>query len=288
MPFSSFPRRALDGAGWILVASGLVHVVVWIARGGEWEGPLSWRKPILFGVSTGLTALSLGWLWSWLPAPRTRRAAVATTLAAAALLAEVALVDLQCWRGRASHFNHATPLDGLIADAMNLLIAGVTAFVVWLTVRFVRGVPERDGVPMPEDMRLAARAGLILLVWSCALGFWATWHGERQLDAGRPAELYGAAGVTKFAHGAAIHALQWLPALAWIAGRRGLSRAARLRIVGFGVLASVLVALASLLQVLLGRARLDVVPLTLALFLGAAGCGVAAVMALAFRRPRPG
>ena len=26
---ASFPRHALDGAGWILVASGLVHVAVW-------------------------------------------------------------------------------------------------------------------------------------------------------------------------------------------------------------------------------------------------------------------
>ena len=101
-------------------------------------------------------------------------------------------------------------------------------------------------------------------------------------------DLYGAAGVTKFAHGAAIHALQWLPALAWLGRRRGLAAEVRLRIVGQGVLASALVALASLLQVLLGRSRLDVAPLTLALFLAAAGCGFAAAITLASRRPRPG
>ena len=276
----SFPRAALDGAGWILVASGLLHVVVWAVLGGGWEGAVSWRKPILFGLSAGLTALSFGWLWSWLPPPRSRVAAAGATLTALALVAEVALIDVQCWRGRASHFNHATPLDGLIADAMNLLIAGVTWFAVWLTVRFCRGAPEHDGTPMADDMRLAARAGLILLVWSCALGFWATWHGERQLAAGRPPELLGAAGVTKFAHGAVIHALQWLPALAWIAAFRGLAPRARRRIVRLGVLGSGLLAVASLPQVLHGRARLDVVPVTLVLFSAAAACGLAILVGL--------
>lgn len=288
---SSLPRRALDGVGWILVASGLVHACVWGVVGGAWEGPLSWRKPILFGFSAGLTALSLGWLCSWLPPPRSRAAAAAATLAALALVVEVALIDVQCWRGRASHFNHATALDGTIADAMNLLIAVVTAFAVWLAARFSHGTPERDGVAMAGEMHLAARVGLALFLWSCALGFWATWHGERQIVAGRPPELFGAAGVTKFAHGAVIHALQWLPLLAWIARRRGLPPAARQRVVVLGAAASVLLAVASLLQVLQGRARFDVLPVGLALFLTAAGCGAASVAALflghAERAPKP-
>ena len=284
MDRSSTPRLVLDAAGWILVGSGLFHVAVWIVAGGDWEGPLSWRKPILFGFSAGSTALSLGWLWSWWPPPRSRPAASAATLTAIALLAEVALIDLQCWRGRASHFNDATPLDGAIADGMNLLIAAVTLFAVWLTLRFLRGSPQRDGVAMDDAMLLAARAGLILLVWSCALGFWATWHGERQIAAGRPPELLGAAGVTKFAHGAVIHALQWLPAIAWFAARRGLPGAARLRLVRLGVAASVLVGLASWIQVLLGRARLDLAPATAALFLGAIVCGLAILVGLVPRR----
>lgn len=277
------PQRALDVVGWILLGSGLLHVVVWVVQGGEWEGPLSWRKPILFGISTGLTALSLAWLWSWTP-PRSRAATVAATATALALLVEVALVDVQCWRGRASHFNHDTPLDGAVADVMNLLIAGVTLFLAWLAARFLRGTPRRDGIAMDDATLLAARAGLVLLVWSCALGFWATWHGERQIAAGRPPELHGAAGVTKFAHGAAIHAIQWLPAIAWLAARRGLSGAVRLRLVRLGVAASSLVAVASLISVLQGRARSDPAPLSAALFLAAAGCGIAVCIGLR-RRP---
>jgi len=55
-------RRAMPLAviGLLLVASGMAHLVVWAVLGGPWEGPVTWRKPILFGISGGLTSLSHG------------------------------------------------------------------------------------------------------------------------------------------------------------------------------------------------------------------------------------
>ncbi len=43
----------------LLCASGLVHLGLWMAAGQEWEGPISLRKPALFGISSGLTLWSL-------------------------------------------------------------------------------------------------------------------------------------------------------------------------------------------------------------------------------------
>jgi hypothetical protein len=57
----------LYGAGVLLLASGLFHTLVFLVDGGGWDGPLSWRKPILFGFSFGITVLSLGWVLSFLP-----------------------------------------------------------------------------------------------------------------------------------------------------------------------------------------------------------------------------
>jgi hypothetical protein len=57
----------LYAAGVLLVASGLVHSVVFLVDGGGWDGPLSWRKPILFGFSFGITVLTLGWVLSFCP-----------------------------------------------------------------------------------------------------------------------------------------------------------------------------------------------------------------------------
>jgi predicted cobalt transporter CbtA len=60
-------QRFLYAVGAVLLASAAFHLGVLIATGGSWEGPLSWRKPILFGESFGLTALSVGWILGFLP-----------------------------------------------------------------------------------------------------------------------------------------------------------------------------------------------------------------------------
>ena len=46
----------------VLLASGVFHGVLWLVTGDSWTDPVSWRKPTLFGISFGLTALSIGWV----------------------------------------------------------------------------------------------------------------------------------------------------------------------------------------------------------------------------------
>lgn len=248
------PRAApLAWLGGLLVASGIVHLGVWGVAGGPWEGPLSWRKPILFGISGGLTSLSLGWVWSRLP-PR-RGDGWLAALAAWAMVAEIALIDLQCWRGVASHFNRSTPLDSALYDVMGALILVVTLVAADLTLRLFRGPTALEA-----DMLAAARAGLVLLLVSCGLGVWASVHGDLQAARGLAPEVYGTAGVTKFPHGAAIHALQWLPLLAWAARRAGLPPHRRLGLVRAAVAGSGCVLAYALVQTLAGRARFDAPP----------------------------
>jgi hypothetical protein len=241
--------------GILLVASGLAHLVIWAVVGGPWEGPVTWRKPILFGISGGLTSLSLGWAWSKLPR-RWGDGWLAASVAWA-LLVEVAAIDLQAWRGVASHFNRSTPFDSFLYDAMGLLILWVTLVAIDLTIRFFR-----QPTGLPADMLLAARAGLVLLVISCLLGIWVSVHGDMQVAVGLEPERYGAAGVPKFPHGAAIHALQWLPMLAWAARWSGYAEGPRVRLVASATLGTALLACFALLQTLAGRSRFDLTPFT--------------------------
>jgi hypothetical protein len=250
--------RPLAVIGLLLVASGLVHLVVWAVLGGPWEGPVTWRKPILFGISGGLTSLSLGWAWSKLPWRRGDAWLAAT--AAWALLVEVAAIDLQAWRGVASHFNRSTPFDSVLYDAMGLLILWVTLIAIDLTIRFFR-----QPTALPADMLLAARAGLVLLVISCGLGIWVSVHGDMRVAAGLEPERYGAAGVPKFPHGAVIHALQWLPMLAWAARRAGITQHRRVWLVAAATGGTTLIGCFALVQTLAGRSRFDVTPVTGAL-----------------------
>jgi hypothetical protein len=245
------PRaRQLVLVGLVLVASGVAHAVVWAILGGPWEGPVTWRKPILFGISGGLTSLSAAWVWAKLP-PRRGDAWLAAATAWA-LFVEVLLIDLQRWRGVASHFNRDTPLDSFLYDAMGVLILFVSAVLVDLTVRLLR-----SPAAMNPDMLLAARAGMVLLVISCGLGIWVSVNGDLRVAQGLEPERYGRAGVPKFPHGVVIHAIQWLPAIAWAGRVVGLSLAARRRLVEVATVLSVLLLAFALTQTLAGRGRFE-------------------------------
>ena len=245
-------RRAwpLAAGGALLVASGLAHVAVWAVLGGPWEGPVTWRKPILFGISGGLTAVSMGWVWSKMP--KRRWDVPSAWLTTIALVIEVALIDLQRWRGVASHFNRATLLDSVLYDLMGVLILWVTLVSADLLLRAFR-----QRVAVPRDMLLAIRAGLVFLVISCLLGIWVSVNGDVRLEHGLEPGQFGAAGVPKFPHGAVIHAIQWLPLLAWAAWQVGISEKQRTQLVLSATFGTGLVLLYAIVQTLAGRSRVD-------------------------------
>jgi hypothetical protein len=111
----------LTGTGIFLAALTIPSVA------GIWLDPRlivgapAWLKPTKFAVSTAIYALTLAWLFTFLPDwPRTRRVVGRTT--AVVMLLEVAIIDTQAWRGTTSHFNVATPLDGALFFVMGLAI----------------------------------------------------------------------------------------------------------------------------------------------------------------------
>jgi hypothetical protein len=135
---------------------------------------------------------------------------------------------------------------------MGVLILFVSAVILDLTVRLFR-TPAR----MPPDMLLAARAGMVFLVISCGLGVWVSVNGDLRLARGLEPDRYGVAGVPKFPHGVVIHAIQWLPAIAWAARVAGLTLATRRRLVALATLVSALLLAFALAQTLAGRGRFE-------------------------------
>ena len=57
-------ERACYAVGGLLMLSGLVHLLVFAVDGGPWTGPVSWRKPVTFGLSFGLTLITIAWVSS--------------------------------------------------------------------------------------------------------------------------------------------------------------------------------------------------------------------------------
>lgn len=192
--------------GGALLVSGVIHLAMLWVLGLDWSGPLSPRKPGLFGVSAGITIWSIVWVLTKF-VPRRHDESIASLLSMGLAL-EVGLITLQHWRGVPSHFNRETTLDAAIELVMFGVILFVSVGIAWLCWR------SRWLKPIAESQVIALRAGLWLLLVSCGLGFLIAIAGEINVANGRAPETWKVAGVLKYPHGASMHAIQFLPLLA--------------------------------------------------------------------------
>ena len=221
VPAMSAPAKHLLISGIVLTGLGLFHVIVWLILGGAWEGPISWRKPILFGVSTGLTLISIGCFFDLLRPTTTDPWLI--KILSFSLVAEVTLITIQQWRGQASHFNHDSTLNTWIEYSMTILIVLATLILIQITCRTF------SFLNTASDLQYAIRAGMAFLIISCIIGFFVLWNGNYQLQAGRDPSNFGKAGVTKFPHGVAIHSLQFFPCICLLFAKLGLTMRERRR-----------------------------------------------------------
>jgi hypothetical protein len=252
---ASGPQRLLIVTGLALVASGLFHSAVYLAQGaGSLSGPVTWRKPIEFGISGGLMALSLAAVLGRLP--RTGWLAWPIAIGASFFVPETALITMQQWRGVPSHFNFATNFDAAVFALMGFFIAVVSLAIVVITVwtfTSLRG---------PASSAVAIRAGMVLLTVGQVLGFAIIGNGTAVDDLSR-ASIFGVAGELKIPHGVALHGLQVLGVLALLLDRSMLAEPRRLALAVLATAGYALALAASIIHTLDGRAPLELTPISL-------------------------
>jgi len=237
-----------------LTAVGLLMVVV---AGASLVGLLvdprvitgapAWLKPFKFAVSTAVYSLTLAWIFGWLSGwPRVRRVVGWTT--AIVFVLEVALIDLQAWRGTTSHFNVATPLDATLFFVMGGAILLQTLVSVAVAVALFRqrfadralGWALRFGMTLtiagaltgplmtrPTEAQLAdARAGGRMTITGA--------HSVGGLDGGPGLPVTGWSrehGDVRVPHFIGLHAIQALALIAVGVGRWRAPEAVRVRMV---------------------------------------------------------
>jgi hypothetical protein len=143
----------------------------------------------------------------------------------------------------------------------------------------------------PPSMALAIRVGLLVLLVAQGVGGWMIQHGIGPAEAGVTDGLttFGAAGVMKVPHAVGIHAIQVLPALAWLLSFTRRPERSRLGLVRAAAVGYVALVAVSVLQTASGVAPFDLGVAAAILYLVAVVLlGAALVAALAaLRRGAP-
>ncbi len=223
-----------------LVLAGLFHLLVFAVDDRPWAGPVSWRKPFTFGVSFGLTLASVVWVTSYLRMPGRTRGILLGVFAADCVV-EVFGITLQAWRGVPSHLNRSTPTDTVVAVGLAIGGAVLIGVLGWFAVLAVAGRTDA-----PPSMRLALRAGFLLLVSGLAAGAAMIAVGTVAMNTGPADHAYAVTGFLREFHAVTLHGVLVLPALAWLLARAPCSEHRRVQVVGFATTAYVGAALAVL------------------------------------------
>ena len=150
-------------------------------------GAPAWLTPAKFAISTAIYALTLAWLFTYLPA-RTRLTRVVGWGTALILVLEVALIDLQAARGVTSHFNAATPFDLVVFSVMGGAIAIAWGLSIALAIALFRQTFSDPALGW------AIRVGMLITVVGAGIGGLMTRPTSDQLAAARATHTMPIAG----------------------------------------------------------------------------------------------
>ncbi len=210
------------------------------------EGWPAWLKPAKFAASTAIYSATLAWIFRYLPDwPRLTRRVGALT--AWVFVGEVALIAMQAARGETSHFNTSSVLNGVVFTLMGLGIMTQTVGAAVVTVALWRQhIADRT-------MAWALRLGMTLTVIGASVGGMMTQPTSAQMAQARESGemprsgqhsiggVDGGAGLPgtgwstehgdmRVPHFVGLHAMQTLPIVALLLGRRR-DEATRVRLV---------------------------------------------------------
>jgi hypothetical protein len=236
----------------LTAAAALLFAALLVTLCGLWLDPRTitgvpaWLKPAKFAISTVIYTVTLAWIFMYLPEwTKTRRIVGWTT--AVTLVLEVVLISLQAWRGTTSHFNIGSTLDAVVFGIMGVAIAVQTLASIAVAVALWRQ-PFVD-----RSLGWALRLGLAITIAGASLGGLMTRPTADQLrdvratgrmplagahTVGGPDGGPGLVGTgwsrehgdLRVPHFLGLHAVQALPLLALLLGRRRMGENIRIRL----------------------------------------------------------
>jgi hypothetical protein len=193
-----------------------------------------WEKPAKFFLSVGVHFLTLAWALSLVPEVirQQRKVSWPVTILLVASWLELLIITARAFRGEASHFNVATPLDGLLYSLMGfgaVTMTGTSALIGFSVWR------NRGSSLLTEAAGLGIMLGAVLT--TLVAGYMASqpgghWVGGDLTDAtGLPFFHYSTTGGDlRVPHFISLHAAQIVP-FAALSERRSIVILAALAII---------------------------------------------------------
>lgn len=275
-------ERIAFAVGGLLFLSGLAHLVVLIVSGGTWTGPVSLRKAATFGLSFGLTLVSVAWVTHFIPLTGRARPVLLGAFTVTCIV-ETSLVSMQAWRGVPSHFNFETGFD--TAVSMTLAAGG---FAIVITTIAMTLAAFRSTRIESAGMRLALRFGFATLLVALAVGAAMIAVGSTAARGADPSVAYTTAGFLKPAHAVTMHAILIVPALAWLLTFTRWSENQQLQIIRLSIVGYSILSIVVIIESITHTSPLAAPPLAMAASaLGVVTLAAAGIMGLAGVRSRP-
>ena len=166
-------------------------------------GVPAWLKPAKFAISIAIYAGTLAGIFQFITVQR-RFVQRLGAITAAALAAEIVIIDLQAARGTTSHFNNSTPLDGALFGVMGLAILILWLASVGICLTLFRQ-PFAD-----RAWGWSLRLGMLITVIGSMTGGIMIHHGAHAVGAGD----------LRIPHFFGLHGIQVVPLLYWLVIRK--------------------------------------------------------------------
>ena len=216
-------RRAPWMTG-VAAAHGVLLLVLLLAivlDPAQLLGVNRWIKPAKFAASIAIYLGALAWYAPVLGDSKGKQRAF--LLIALAMAFEQVIITIQAARMTTSHYNIATVLDGALFQTMGIWIVINTVAVAWCGWLAWRAFRSSG-----DAYELGIAMGFTLLLLGSAVGGVMIGHNAHTIGAadggpGLPFVNWSlAAGDLRVSHFVGIHALQALPLIATLAGRRAM------------------------------------------------------------------
>jgi len=219
-----------------------------------------WLKPLRFALAFAVHALTLAWLWRLADRhPESDRLFdLACRLQLAVMVVELACVALQGARGVPSHFNVADPFDAAVFTIMGIGTYGLFIGYAGMALNLLL----RPGPSRLIDLGILCGLALSVAGGLVGVAMVAVFNGHGVGPGGGELAFFGwriSGGDLRVPHFVGIHALQALPAIAWLLSRT--TALASIRWIGFaGGSSAYLAAFAAILALALeGRSVFEIV-----------------------------